>query len=131
MKIIILILILVSPAYAQPKTTILADYLKTQLSWSYTCILNCPILGFKIYCDDTNNKDIDNSYYMYSVTVPDKNARTYLIGPLINEVMIGHKSALLKIDCRVTAYNKIGESESGIVGVPNSVSFPWYITKTP
>ena len=136
----LLIFGLMAPSYAQtiPPTQpmnidrYIKDALKTSITWNWNKGTLPDATGFNIYCGDVTNTDGTYSYYTEYANVPDMNARSYLIGPVIMEVLnhYGVKAvtptvvydALAHIHCLVVAYNAAGESTDTVAGIPSNPS---------
>lgn len=110
---------------APPTRQMLIDYSLTQIAWNYAPQKRQPATGFRIYCGDKANCDIDNCWYYHATDVPDPKARAYLIGPLVDEVVQafgkpapGTSGVMAHVQCMVIPYNATGEAIPQVAGVP-------------
>jgi hypothetical protein len=110
----------------QPNNAIQGDYFKTAIAWNWSMGKKPDAQGFRIYCGDFDNCDTAFCYYSEFLDVPDRSARSILIGSTIDRLLLHEgKSvpgyvALMHVRCVVVAYNAAGESLSGAAGVPNN-----------
>lgn len=123
-KLVILLLLLVGfgrPVAAQqdlPTNLVMQDYTKTQLRWEWYRGALPAALGFRVYCGPQSN------YYTEMVEIQDPTARTYLLTGLVDNILryygrpVGNLPNASKIYCTVVAYNGVGESTDGPLGVP-------------
>ena len=110
----------------QPNNAIQGDYFKTVIAWNWSRGKKPDAQGFRIYCGDFDNCDTAFCYYTQSLDVPDRSARSILIGSTIDRLLLHEGkpapgyAALMHIRCVVVAYNAAGESLSGTAGAPNN-----------
>ena len=110
----------------QPNNAIQGDYFKTVIAWNWSRGKKPDAQGFRIYCGDFDNCDTAFCYYSEFLDVPDRSARSILIGSTIDRLLLHEGkpapgyAALMHVRCVVVAYNAAGESLSGTTGVPNN-----------
>ena len=95
----------------------LRDDTSVLIAWKWQRGTGPDANGFRLYCGDFDNADATYHYFTEMIEIPDKLARGYLMLPMSSR-FITDATPKMRIRCTVQAYNTIGESDSGLAGVP-------------